>query len=180
MNLLQGKSLYTILLSIIAVLTLALAVLIIILFTFNANIEKSMQPASGSGAQRIVPPEEQAEFRLFSSENGSATDNVFSIKSTPQHPNSFIMASVSIIYDGGKKNKLLEERKDLIERVYLSQLKEATIEYFRNQTYEELQASDSMKIAREELKEIYNDIISNQGTEDRFIIKVVFDKWILQ
>ncbi|NLM74496.1 MAG: flagellar basal body-associated FliL family protein [Clostridiaceae bacterium] len=175
----QGKTLYTILLSIIAVLTLALAVLIIVLFTFNANIEKGMQTANNA-VQRIVPPSEQAEFKLYGNSNDSSTDAVFNIKSTSQHPNSFIMASVSIIYDGGKKNKLLEERQDLIERVYLSQLKEATIEYFRNQTFEELQASDSMKIAREELKEIYNDIVSNQGTEERFIIKVVFDKWILQ
>ncbi|NMA65513.1 MAG: flagellar basal body-associated FliL family protein [Clostridiaceae bacterium] len=174
----QGKTLYTILLSIIAVLTLALTVLIIILFTFNA--ERVPSANVGGEVTRIVPPDEQTEYKLFGSSNDSNTDNIFTIKSTSQHPNSFIMASVSIIYDGGKRNKYLEERTDLIERVYLSQLKEATIEYFRGQTFEQLQTSDSMKIAREALLDIYNDIISNQGTEERFIIKVVFDKWILQ
>ncbi len=173
----QGKTLYTILLSIIAVLTLAVAVLIIILFTYNTG--KAI-PAERN-IKRAIPPEEQAEFRLYgSSEENGSSDAVFNIKNTDKHPNSFIMASISIIYDGGEKNKHLEERTDLIQRVYLSQLKQATIEYFREKTFEELQNPEAMEDARNSLLETYNNIVSNEGTEDLFIIKVVFDKWIIQ
>ncbi len=173
----QGKTLYTILLSIIAVLTLALAVLIVILFTYNAGKTLPVK----QNVQRTVPPEEQAVFRLYgSSERNGSNDAVFNIKNDDKHPNSFIMASISIIYDGGKRNKHLEKRTELIERVYLSQLKQATIEYFRGKTFDELQESDAMEDARKNLMETFNNILSNEGTEEPFIIKVVFDKWIIQ
>lgn len=169
----QGKSLYTILLSIIAVLSLALAVLIVILLTINPG---SAEKPSGVD-ERIIPIEEQVEFKLYGSDDSK--EAVFNIKSTEKHPNSFIMASVSIFYDAGNKSSLLEERKALVENTYLSELKQATIEYFRSKTYEELQAEEGMKKAREELKDIYNKIVGN-GTDKKIIVKVIFDRWIIQ
>ena len=175
----QGKSLYTILLSIIAVLTLALAVLIIFIFTtLNST---TPQPAGGDGivVSRVVAPEEMAEFKLCGSvdENGKAQGDVFNIKSTDDHPSSFIMASVSIIYDGGDKNALLEQRKALLEKTYSSELKQATIDYFRNKTFNELQAPGAMQEARDTLKDSYCKII---GEDSNIILKVVFGQWLIQ
>ena len=176
----QGKTLYTILLAIIAVLTLSLAVLIIFVFTtFSSNhsaaVDKNQRPAD----QVVVPAEEQAELTLYGAGTDSKTDGVFNLKSTKDHPNSFLMASVSIKYDGGKKNKFLEERKQLFEVTYLSQLRQATIEFFRGKSYDDLKSTDAMQECRDELKEIYGQIIS-ESADAKIILRVVFDKWILQ
>lgn len=167
----QGKSVYTILISIIAVLSLALAVLIVILLTMNTDAAKQ----SGTD-ERVIPLEEQVEYRLYGDDSKEA---IFNIKSTDKHPNSFIMASVSIVFDAGHKSSLLEERQTLIGTKYLSELKQATIEYFRGKTFEELQAEEGMQKARDDLKDIYNKIVGN-GTDKKIIIKVIFDKWIIQ
>jgi flagellar basal body-associated protein FliL len=175
---LQGKTLYTILLSIIAVLTLALAVMIIFVFTaFNGNdgvpsSKESQKPLVG----RAVPKEEQAEFQLYGKEGNN--EAVFNIKSTESHPNSFLMASISIIYDGGKKNKKLEERTALIEK-NLSMLKQDAIKYFLSQSFDDLSAADAMEKARTALKASFNEIVS-VDSEEMIIIDVVFDKWIKQ
>jgi flagellar basal body-associated protein FliL len=178
---LTGKSLNTILLAIIAVLTLALAVMSVFLFTAGNDKKTTVEETEKKTTERVVPPEEQAEFNLYAgdSEEANAGDAVFNIKSTEDHPNSFLMASVSIIYDGGSKNELLETRKSLLKSTYLSDLKQATIEYFRGKTFEELQATDAMQIARDNLKEIYSKIIS-QDPEEKIILRIVFDKWIIQ
>ena len=173
----QGKSLYTILLSIIAVLTLALAVMIIFIFTaFNTN---RGAPSSGETpkplVERAVPKEEQQEFKLF----GESNEAIFNIKSTEDHPNSFLMTSISIIYDGGKKNKLAEERKELLNK-NLSMLKQACIKYFMNQSFDDLSGEEAMDKARTSLKAAFNEIVRTDDSEEAIIIDVVFDKWIRQ
>lgn len=171
----QGKTLYTILLSIIAVLTLALAVMVIFIFTaFNGNSGKaSSQETQKPLVERVVPNEEQAELKLYES-----NEAVFNIKSTETHPNSFLMASISIIYDGGKKNKLLEERKLLLEK-NISGLKQASIKYFLGQSFEDLSADDAMEKAQTSLKNTFNEIVRTDS-EDAIVIDVIFDKWIKQ
>lgn len=171
----QGKTLYTILLSIIAVLTLALAVMVIFIFTaFNGNSGKaSPQETQKPLVERVVPNEEQAELKLYES-----NEAVFNIKSTETHPNSFLMASISIIYDGGKKNKLLEERKLLLEK-NISGLKQASIKYFLGQSFEDLSADDAMEKAQTSLKNTFNEIVRTDS-EDAIVIDVIFDKWIKQ
>lgn len=174
----QGKTLYTILLSIIAVLTLALAVMVIFVFTaFNSNTANPSQETQKPLIERAVPKEEQAELKLFENPDGS-NEAVFNIKSTETHPNSFLMVSVSIIYDGGKRNRLLEERKLLLEK-NLSMLKQACIKYFMNQSFEELGEEDAMEKARNALKVSFNEIVRTDS-EDMIVIDVVFDKWIRQ
>ena len=180
----QGKSLNTILLAIIAVLTLALAVMSIFLFTtIKSNKAATSEGIVKQTTDRIVPPEEQAEFNLYAvgsdDTSGKAGDAVFNIKSTVEYPNSFIMASISVIYDGGEKNTLLEQRKTLLENTYLSELKQAAIEYFRTKSFEELQTQDAMQKSRDSLKEIFSKIIS-EGSDEKIILKIVFDKWIIQ
>jgi flagellar basal body-associated protein FliL len=174
---LQGKTLYTILLSIIAVLTLALAVMVIFVFTaFNAKTGISSSAETPKPlVERAVPKEEQVEFQLYEDSN----EAIFNIKSTEAHPNSFLMASVSIIYDGGKRNKLAEDRKLLLEK-NLSILKQACIKYFMNQSYEDLGGEDAMDKARASLKVTFNEIVRPDDSEDMIIIDVVFDKWIRQ
>ena len=175
----QGKTLYTILLSIIAVLTLALAVMVIFIFTaFNGNNgNPALQETQKPLVERAVPKEEQAELKLYASSEGN-NEAIFTIKSTESHPNSFLMASISIIYDGGKKNRKLEERKLLLEK-NTTMLKQASIKYFLNKSFEDLSTEDAMEKAQTDLKVAFNDIVST-GFEELIIIDVVFDKWIKQ
>jgi flagellar basal body-associated protein FliL len=174
---LQGKTLYTILLSIIAVLTLALAVLIIFIFTaYNGNkVNPSSKETQKPLVERAVPKEERAELQLYADEGNEA---IFNIRSTEDHPNSFLMASISIIYDGGKKNKKLEERKTLLEK-NLSMLKQASIKYFLNKSFEDLSKDDAMDDAQSALKAAFNEIVSTDS-EEMIVIDVVFNKWIKQ
>jgi len=169
---LQGKTLYTILLSIIAVLTLALGVLVIFLFTtYNSN---KVNPDAGKPTKSAVPVEQQQRFSLYEA------DEVFVLKESKDHPNSFLMTAITIVYDKGtEKEKVAEARKTLIEQTYLGELKEATIEFFGSKTYEELKAENAMQQARDSLLEIYNKIIS-QDPDEKLIIKVIFEKWIPQ
>lgn len=172
----QGKTLYTILLSIIAVLTLALAVMVIFIFTaFNGSAPNPDQGEEIEKVERVVPQEEQAEFKLYT---GDSSDGIFNIRSSEAHPNSFLMASISIIYDGGKKNKKLEDRQLLIEK-NVSMLKQTTIKYFLSKSFEELSEIEAMEKARLSLKSAFNEIVS-KDSEELIIIDVVFDKWIKQ
>lgn len=176
----QGKSLYTILLSIIAVLTLALAVLIIFIFTTLNSTAANPPKTDGVVVSRVVAPEEMAEFKLCGSvdEDGNEDkDGIFNIKSTEDHPGSYILVSVSIIYDGGDKNALLEQRKALLEKTYSSELKQETIEYFMGKTFNELHAPGAIQEAQGALKDTYCKII---GEDSNIILKVVFGKWLIQ
>lgn len=177
-----GKSINTILLAIIAVLTLALAVMSIFLFTANnASKENNDGNVSANTNERVVPTSEQAEFNLYGLGNADpkAADALFNIKSSDDYPNNFLMTSISIVYDGGKKNELLEKRKLLLESTYLSEFKQTAIEYFRAKSFEELQAPDAMQNARRDLKDLYNGIAS-ENPDEKIILKIVFNKWIIQ
>lgn len=172
----QGKTLYTILLSIIAVLTLALAVMVIFIFTaFNNTKTNPEQGEEIQQVERVVPQDEQAEYKLYTEDSG---DGIFTIKPSEAHPNSFLMTSISIIFDGGKKNKKLEDRQLLIEKNN-SLLKQATIKYFMSKSFEELGEEDAMENAKLSLKSAYNDIVS-KDSEELLIIDVVIVKWMKQ
>lgn len=172
----QGKTLYTILLSIIAVLTLALAVMIIFIFTaFNGARAKPEQNEEIEKVERVVPQEEQAEYKLYSVES---EDGIFNIKPSENHPNSFLAASISIIFDGGKRNKKLEERQKLLEKND-SLLKQAAVKYFLSKSFEDLSREDAVEEARIALKNTFNEIVS-KDSEELIIIDVVIVKWVKQ
>lgn len=155
-------------------MALALAVMIVFLFTaFNATPADPSQLTKPPLLERAVPSEEQAEFSLYSE------GEVFSIKSTDTHSNSFIKTSVSITFDGGKKNKKLEDRKALIERSS-ARLKNATVKYFMSQGFEDLQdGKETIEAVESALKAAYNDIVSAES-EDMIIIDVIVMEWIVQ
>jgi len=168
------------LLSIIAVLTLALAVLVIFLFTtYNGiNPDDKNNAARTSQQVRNVPPDEQARLKLYATSEGTGGDAIFNLKSSPAHENSFLKASVTIIYDAGEKKKYLEERTALLKEC-LGEFKEACIEYFRSQTYEELSEDNAMDKARDTLRDKFNSILDGR-TDERIILRVVFEDWIVQ
>jgi flagellar basal body-associated protein FliL len=179
---LQGKSIYAILLSIITILALALAVLVIFILTTYNSVKKPSPEASDTPTQqaREVPADEEVRFNLYTDEDGRSTNAIFNIKSSPAHEGSFLMASIIVVYDGGPKKtpKEQETRKELIEN-YKSEMREACIEYFKSLTYEELNEDSAMDRARDTLKDEFNRILSGK-TKDKLILRVVFDKWILQ
>lgn len=163
----QGKTLYTILLSIIAVMALALAVLIILFFTaFNGSRINPAAETNKHPIERAVPSDEQAEYNLYSE------GEIFKIKNNGNQTNGFIQSSVSIVFDGGKKNKKLDERKLLIEK-NISKLKQATVKYFLGKNFEELDRIDD---AQEALKVAYNEIVS-ANSEELLIIDVIIVEW---
>ena len=167
----RGKLPYIILFVIIAVLGIALAVVSIFYFVAsNPPVEE------GDAIETtVVEPANLVEYSPY-----TTSDNpVFNLKKTEANPNSFIMASVSIIYDSGEKKKIQEERTEIVQVKYLSQLKQAVIEYFLGKSYEDLTAEGAMATARDDLKQIFNEIIGSTP-RDQFIYQIVFDKWIIQ
>ena len=177
----QGKSLYAILISIIAVLALALAVMVIFLFAtynrLNTN-QESGNVIDLPKKTREVPPDEEARLNLYAREDGTGGEAIFNLKSSPAHENSFLKASITIVFDAGEKKKHLETRTQLMKDC-VGEFKEACIEYFRSQTYEQLTDEAAMEKARDALKEKFNGIVSKR-TDEQLILRVVFEDWIVQ
>ena len=178
----QGKSLYAILLSIIAVLALALAIMVIFLFTTYNRINNTGQEANNAKdlpqKTREVPPEEEARINLYAREDGTGGEAIFNLKSSPAHETSFLKSSITIVFDAGEKKKLLEERTELMKNC-VGEFKEVCIEYFRSQTFEQLTDEAAMEKARDALKEKFNNIVSKR-IDERIILRVVFEDWIVQ
>ena len=177
----QGKSLYAVLLSIIAVLALALAVMVIFLFTTYNRINPNPEANNAKDLPqqtREVPPDEESRINLYAGEDGAGGDAIFNLKASPAHENSFLKASVTIVFDAGEKKKHLEARTDLMKDCE-GEFKEACIEYFRSQTFEQLSEDAAMEKARDALKDKFNSIISKR-IDERIIIRVVFEGWIIQ
>lgn len=180
----EGKGIYTILLAIVAVLTLAVAVLVIFLFTtFNRGTV-----TAGNGetlpdtvaTERPVPPDELKEYIIYTGE-GASGSGLFNLKATPEHPEGYLMVTFSVKYDVGPKRKLEEERTALVEATYASELKQAASLYFGNLTYEEANDTATRQKAADTLRDTFNEIVNTGVTEKQVIIyKVVFDKWLVQ
>ena len=177
----QGKSLYAILLSIIAVLALALAVLVIFLFTTYNNMKtgSTASPTPTSQEAREVPPDEQANLNLYKTAEGTSADAIFNLKSSPAHDGSFLMASITLVYDSGSKKAKNPEDRAALLMGYQSELKQACIEYFRSLTFEDLSDDAAIEKARDTLKDNFNNILADKG-KDKIIIRIIFDKWIVQ
>lgn len=165
----EGKSIYTILLAIIAVLTLALAVLIIFLFiSYNPNrlASGNVQPNSEM-AERVVADDEMLEIKLFNGE-----EKMFALKSEPENPDSIVMVSVSIKCDAGKKRKRETEINSRVT-LYLSELEEAVGDYFADMTLSEAKKLEIRYKARDDLTEIFNNILNaNKQEKEKIVYRV--------
>ncbi len=166
----EGKSIYTILLAIIAVLTLALAVLIIFLFvSYNPNNQATVgtQPDTAMN-ERVVPDDEMIEFKLFNGE-----DKLFALKAEPQNPEAIIMVSVSIKCDVGPKRKQETYITNLVTVSYISELEEAVGDYFADMTLTEAKQLETRYKARDDLMNIFNDILNaNKKPKEKMVYRV--------
>lgn len=165
----EGKSIYTILLAIIAVLSLALAVLIIFLFISYPNQQSAKRiQADNSISERVVPDDEMIEFKLFNGE-----EKMFALKSEPEHQDSIVMVSVSIKCDAGIKRKKEEEITNLVSVLYLSELEQAVGDYFAAMTLTEAKEVETRYKARDDLIEIFNNILNeNKQIKEKIVYKV--------
>jgi len=167
---LESKSIYTILLAIIAVLTLALAVLIIFLFvTYNPNVKAAGgSQTDGAMAERIVPDDEMIEFKLFGGE-----EKMFALKSEPEHPDAIVLVSVSLKCDAGSKKKKAEEITKLVTELYLSELEEAVGDYYAGMTLTEAREIETRYKARDDLLNTFNEILNaNKHPKEKIVYKV--------
>ena len=157
----ESKSIYTILLSIIAVLTLALAVLIIFLFiSYNPNQQAVNNADTVKGmSERVVPDDEMIEFKLFNGE-----EKMFALKGEPENPDSIVMVSVTIKCDAGKKRRKEADITSLVEQ-YMSELEEAVGDYYANITLTEAKLLEIRYKARDDLLEIFNEILNRNKQE---------------
>ncbi|MDD4297797.1 MAG: flagellar basal body-associated FliL family protein [Ruminiclostridium sp.] len=165
----EGKSIYTILLAIIAVLTLSLAILIIFLFiSYNPNQQAAIDVETTKGmSERVVPDEEMIEFKLFAGE-----EKMFALKGEPENPDSIVMVSVTIKCDTGEKRK---KETDITNRVtqYMSELEEAVGDYFADMTLTEARLVETRYKARDDLIRIFNDIINaNKQDKEKAVYRV--------
>lgn len=169
MKQLEGKSIYTILLAIIAVLTLSLAILIIFLFiSYNPNQQTVVDVGSTNGMnQRVVSDDEMIEFKLFKGE-----EKMFSLKEEPKNMDSIVMVSVTIKCDAGEKRR---KEADITTRIaqYMSELEEAVGDYFADMTLTEAKLIETRYKARDDLIEIFNKIINaNKQEKEKTVYKV--------
>lgn len=167
----ESKSIYTILLAIIAVLTLALAVLIIFLFvTYNPNVKAPAGgiQADGTIAERIVPDDEMIEFKLFGGE-----EKMFALKSEPEHLDAIVLVSVTLKCDAGPKKKKETEITALVNDLYLSELEEAVGDYFAAMTLTEAREIETRYKARDDLMNTFNEILNaNKHPKEKIVYKV--------
>ncbi len=165
----EGKSIYTILLAIIAVLTLSLAILIIFLFiSYNPNQQAAIDVETTKGmSERVVPDAEMIEFKLFLGE-----EKMFALKGEPENPDSIVMVSVTIKCDTGEKRK---KETDVTTRVtqYMSELEEVVGDYFADMTLTEAKLVETRYKARDDFIRIFNDIINaNKQDKEKTVYKV--------
>ncbi len=166
----EGKSIYTILLAIIAVLTLALAVLIIFLFiSYNPNrqAQTNVPPTNTTIAERVVADDEMLEFKLF-----EGKEKMFALKGEPDHRDSIVMVSLTIKCDAGPKKKKAE---DITNRVngYISELEEAVGDYFAAMTLTEAKALETRYKARDDLLNTFNEILNaNKQEKEKVVYRV--------
>lgn len=166
----EGKSIYTILLGIIAVLTLALAVLIIFLFiSYNPNKQAVGTVATPGTAisERVVADDEMLEFKLF-----EGKEKMFALKAEPDYPDSIVMVSVTIKCDGGPKKKKADEITARVEG-YMTELEEAVGDYFAAMTLTEAKALETRYKARDDLLNKFNEILNaNKSVREKVVYRV--------
>ncbi len=166
----EGKSIYTILLAIIAILSLALAVIIIFLFiSFNPNQQTSGKAQVDNAiGERLVPDDEMIEFQLF-----DGTEKILTLKDDGSTPNSIVMVSVSLKCDAGAKRKKEKEITNLVSVLYLSELEEAVGDYFANMTVNEAKEMETRYKARDDLMDLFNEILNeNKQTKLKIVYRV--------
>lgn len=165
----EGKSIYTILLAIIAVLTLSLAVLIIFLFiSFNPNRQAAGNVRADTAiAERVVADDEMIEFKLFDGE-----EKMFALKSEPENPDSIVMVSVTIKCDAGQKRKKEQEVTNRVNS-YISELEEAVGDYFAAMTLTEAKQLETRYKARDDLLNTFNEILNaNKQEKEKAVYRV--------
>jgi len=167
---LEGKSIYTILLGIIAVLTLALAVLIIFLFISykpNQQVQTAAPTANPTVSERVVADDEMLEFKLF-----EGKEKMFALKAETQNPDSIVMVSVTIKCDAGPKKKKAEEITTRVNG-YISELEEAVGDYFASITLTEAKALETRYKARDDLLNTFNEILNaNKQEKEKIVYRV--------
>ena len=176
----EGKGIYTIMLSIIAVLSVALAGIIIFLVISwgpNKNPRTDIDSSGQIINEDVVIPDDQiAIYDLFAGQ-----EPFFNLKAEPEHPEAIIMLKVSIKCDVGKKRKDEEQVTKLINELYLTELREAVAKYFLNITYTEANQNEVIEKAREDLKVVFNDIVNSGSEEKQMIVyRVNFEKRFVQ
>lgn len=166
----EGKKTNIVLLSIIAVLSLALAVLIIFLFILYPNQKQQSDKIIDSDdfiSERVVADDEMIEFKLFDGE-----DKLLALKDEPNHPDSIVLVKVSIKCDTGPKRKNEEKVTNLVS-LYTSDLEQAVGDYFAAMTYTEAKDVETRYKARDELMEIFNNILNeNKNAKQKIVYKV--------
>ena len=167
----ERKSIYTILLSIIAVLSLALAVLIVFLFISYPSLkDERLIQADNFIDERLVSDDELAEYKLFDGE-----EKIFALKFEPEYPDSIVLVSVSIKCDTGKKRRDEEKINNLIA-LYQSELEQAVGDYFANMTFSEAKGIETRYKARDELLEIFNSILNeNKQIKQKIVYRVTLN-----
>lgn len=166
----EKKGIYTILLSIVAVLSLALAVLIVFLFiSYPSRNNKAVQ-ADNTISERVVPDSELVEYKLFDGQ-----EKIFALKYEPDHPDSIVLVSVSIKCDTGEKRKNEEKINNLIS-LYTSELEQAVGDYFADMSYSDAKNIETRYKARDDLLEIFNNILNeNKQVKQKIVYKVTLN-----
>lgn len=182
----EGKSIYMILLGIIAVLTVAVAVLAIFLFvTFNrpaAGVPASSESviASDSGP-KLIPADELQTFNPFGTKDNASAPAIFDLKASEGHETAFAQVTILLKYDVSVKRENEVAYKTLVESDSISELKQACSLYFKQLTYEDCKNPDAIPKAQDFLKEEFNRIVDENAAEKlQIVYKVIIENILPQ
>ncbi len=184
---LEGKSIYIILLGIVAVLTLTVAILVIFLFvTFNNPPVAAGQPSEEAigtdvGAPRMIPADELRTWNPFATADNPNAPAVYDLMPTETHKNSFVQVTLILKYDVGSKRRNEEKHRVLVEEASVSEIKQACSIYFKGLDYEDTKSADAIPKAQDYLIEEINRIVNGNAAEKVDIVyRVIIENMLPQ
>jgi flagellar basal body-associated protein FliL len=168
---LEGKSNFTILLIIVAVLTLTLAILAGYLFIVSGSPQDNSEVSKNTTAEYIPEDAELAKKPLFEEKK------LFNLK-TENNKISVIQVNAVIRYFKKVKGiKNVDEKLTFCDE----QIKETVSTYFQSLTIEQVRDPECKKQAKLDLKKQLNDLLNlNEGNKSDIIYDVIFDEWFYQ
>ncbi|HHV60389.1 MAG TPA: flagellar basal body-associated FliL family protein [Clostridiaceae bacterium] len=165
------RSLITILVLVIAILSIALAISIGYIFTIADN------PKAGDNIQSVnleTPPPSDNELSKMS----LFEDQIFNLKNAQSGGMHIIKVGVEIQYFKKVKGiKDVDAKLDL----HKGTIKELVGTYFQNKTLDDVMAEDAKQKAKQELTTQINELLSlNEKENKKIVYTIVFEEWFYQ
>ncbi len=169
-----GKGNYTILLFIVAILTLTLAVLAAYLFFVGGSSKNNSTDNAQEAKVIAIPDNQRGSFSVFDEKQ------YLNLKDDGNYENSILIINqLNLIYDKGKKGKNNAAILDKFA-LYQNEIMEDIQIYFQNTSLTQIKQPDYMSTVKEDLKKLINDLLNSNEKENKEFIYEVVINWFYQ